>query len=129
MKEKYNFIPLTKKKQYHRGNICVSLSKLGILRFSKEFQRVYMPERMFCRILIDEEKRTVGIELKKEIDLNPAEKGEWRMITLNAKTGNASTSVRNLTSAFGIKESISGIPIEEHTERFYGQLLIFKIPL
>lgn len=129
MKEKYNFIPLAKKSHYQRGNICVSINKTGILRFSREFQRVYMPEKMFIKLLIDEEKRTVGIELKREIDLEPSEKGQWRIASINEKTGNSTCSVRNLTKAFGIRETISNLSIEEYTDRIYGSLLTFKIPL
>ena len=134
MKEKYNFTPLIKKQRYHRGDISVSLSKMGVLHFSAEFVRVYIPEEgMFVKILTDDEKRTVALALKKKIDLDKNEKGQWRTISVsrNNKTGhkNYHCSIRNLTKAYGIRETISNITIEEYNDTFEGRVIIFKIPI
>ena len=116
---KYNFIPLTKKVRFSRGDICVTLSKSGVLRFSREFQRVYMPEKMLVRLLIDEEKRTIGIQIEKEISIIKEERGQWRVVSIGKQTGVASVGARNLTKAFGIRETISGLTIEEITDTIY----------
>jgi hypothetical protein len=134
MKEKYNFMPLARKSRFIRGNITVSLSKTGQLHFSAEFVRTYLPEgNMFAKIVVDEEKKTVGIVLTKKINLDEDESDQWRMIgcSTNKKNNhkNYFCSVRNLTSAFGIKETISGLKIEEISHIIYGRLLIFKISL
>jgi len=134
MKEKYNFIPLIKKNKFIRGDITISLGKSGILHFSAEFVRTYLPEgNMFTKILVDEEKRTVAILLAKKINLDKDESDQWRMIgcSTNKKNNhkNYFCSVRNLTNAFGIKETVSGLKIEEISHIVYGKLLIFKIPL
>lgn len=134
MKEKYNFAPLLKKHKFVRGDIAVSLSKMGVLHFSAEFVRVYIPEEnMLIKILVDDEKRTVAMSLKNKINVDNSEKGQWRMITssLNKKTGrkNFHCSVRNLTKSFGIRETISGLTVEEYTDTLQGRLLIFKLPI
>ena len=126
---KYNFIPLNKKQRFVRGYITISLSKSGVLRFSKEFQRVYMPEKMLVRLLVDEEKRTIGIQIEKEIKVIKEEVRQWRMISINKKTGVASVGARNLVTAFGIKESMLGLSIEEITDTIYGKLIIFKLSI